>query len=52
MQVDPASLDRYALEAVIGDPALLGNVEWLRKACGDPDPNADDELLSLDPPVR
>ena len=47
MPVDPASLGPYALQAVIEDPALLGNVEWLRKACNDPDPNTDDELLRV-----
>ena len=47
MPVDPASLDSYALEAVIGHPDLLGNVEWLRKACDAPDPKADDELLRV-----
>ena len=47
MPVDPASLDPYAQQAANDHPDLLGNVEWLRKACRDPDPNAGDELLRV-----
>ena len=47
MPVDPSTLTPVAQQAVTANPALLGNVEWLRKACDDPDPNADDELLRV-----
>ncbi len=47
MPVDPAVLTPVAQQAVNDHPALWGNVEWLRKTCVDPDPNADDELLRV-----
>ena len=47
MPVDTADLTPVTQQAVNDHPALWGNVEWLRKTCDDPDPNADDELLRV-----
>ena len=47
MPIDPSSLDPYAEQAASDHPDLLGNVEWLRKACNDPHSDADDQLLRV-----